>query len=51
MKTAIIITLLLIAALGGLGAVAHDNPARGRNSAIIGIFTVAALACIVIFGG
>lgn len=51
MKTAITITLLVIAAISALGGIAHEDARRGRNSVVVAVGSIAALAAIVIMGG
>lgn len=51
MKTAITIALLAIAAIAALGGIAHEDPHRGRNSVIVAVGSIAALAAIAIMGG
>lgn len=51
MKTAIIITLIVLAALSTLGGIAHEDPRRGGTSAIVALAAIIALAAIVIMGG
>lgn len=51
MKTAITITLLVIGTIAALGGIAHEDPRRGKNSAIVAVGTIAALAAIAIMGG
>lgn len=51
MKITITIALLVVALISALGGMAHENERRGRNSAIVAVASIAALAAIVIAGG
>ena len=48
MKTAITITLIVIAVLFTLGGITHESPTRGRNAAIVAAVATVALAAIAI---
>ena len=50
MKTAITVTLIIIAVLSTLGGVAHESPQKGRTCGVVAAVASAALAAIAILG-